>query len=213
MVRRVLLIGFALALSAAAGPPANLVLNGSFSSGDFTSWTTHACTTDCIFGTWTVVSAPTDSGTAPPSGGKAATTGCNGVGCNDPALGNRFSQTLTTVAGQSYTLSFYYDAGMDGNSGSELQVRWNGAAVTGGTIINAAASTWSQRTFIVTATSTSTLLEFIGEQIPAQVYVTGISVTAAVPATPIPAALPLAIAGLVGLALYWSFRRRLALHG
>lgn len=213
MVRRVLLIGFALALSAAALPPPNLVLNGSFSTGNFTNWTTHACTTVCSFGTWTVVPAPTVSGTAPPSGGKAATTGCNGVDCNDLTLGNRFSQTLTTVAGQSYTLSFYYDAGTNATAGSELQVRWNGAAVPGGTIVNAAASTWSQRTFTVTATGTSTVLEFIGEQIPAQMFVTGISVTPFMAATPIPATLPLAIAGLAGLALCWFIRRRLALHG
>jgi hypothetical protein len=213
MVRRVLLIGFALALSAAAVPPPNLVLYGSFSNGDFTDWTTHDCTTACAYGTWTIALAPTASGTAPPSGGYAATTGCNGVDCNSLTLGNSFSQTLPTIAGQSYTLSFYYDAGLNASSGSELQVRWNGAAVPGGTIINAAASTWSQRTFTVTATGTSTVLEFIGEQIPAQMYVTGISVTAAVPATPIPAALPLVIAGLAGLALCWSFRRRLAPRG
>jgi len=213
MMRRVLLIGFALVFSAAAVPPPDLVFNGSFASGDFTDWTTHACTTVCSFGTWTVVPAPTASGTAPPSGGEAATTGCNGVDCNDPTLGNRFSQTLITVAGQSYTLSFYYDAGMNANTGSELQVRWNGAAVPGGTIINAAASTWSQRTFTVTATGTSTVLEFIGEQIPAQMYITGISVTPSVAVAPIPAALPLAMAGLAGLALCCFIRRRKALHG
>jgi len=213
MVRRVLLIGFALALSAAAVPPTNLVLNGSFSSGDFTDWTPYACATVCSFGTWTIASAPTASGTAPPSGGKAATTGCNGVDCNSVTLGTRFLQTLPTIAGQTYTLSFYYDAGANATFGSELQVLWNGAAVPAGTIVNAAASTWSQRTFTATATGTSTVLEFIGEQIPAQMYVTGISVTAAVPATPIPAALPLVIAGLAGLAVCWSFRRRLAPRG
>jgi hypothetical protein len=39
-----------------------------------------------------------------------------GALCNDPSLGDDLSQTLTTVAGQTYTLSFYYDAG-EGSGG------------------------------------------------------------------------------------------------
>jgi hypothetical protein len=209
MFRNVLLFGLAMALLAAPATAQNIVQNGSFSTGNFSGWTTHNCTIGCGFGSWTVGAAPTNPGTTPPTGSKAAETGCNTADCNDPVNGATFSQTLATVAGQTYTMSFYYDAGGAGLGTTELEVMWNGAPVTGGTIVNAPASTWSQRTFTVTAAGTSTLLEFTGQQDPAVLYLTGISVTPNAPATPIPSTLPLFITGLAGLALCWFLSKRL----
>ncbi len=208
MVRSVLFCGLAFALLARAGP-ANIVQNGSFSTGDFTNWSTHACTTGCSFlGPWTVTSSlPPDPGTPPPGGSKAAFTGCNSgntAACNDPVNGADLSQTLTTVPGQTYTLSFYFDGGQSASPGpAELEVFWNGAAVPGGTLVNPPASTWAVYTFAVTATGSSTVLEFTGKQDPAQLYLTGISVTLGAPSTtPIPGTLLLAMAGIAGLTLY-----------
>jgi hypothetical protein len=208
MVRNVLLCGIAFALLARSGP-SNLVQNGSFSTDDFTSWTTHNCTVGCAFGSWMVTaSLPSDPGTHPPGGSEAATTGCNSgatPACNDPVSGTTFSQTLTTAPGQTYTLGFYFDGGGSAATGpAELEVLWNGSPVPGGTIVNPASSTWTIYTFTVTATGSSTVLEFTGKQNPGQLYVTGISVTATSgpPATPIPGTLLLAIVGVAGLALY-----------
>jgi hypothetical protein len=199
MVRNVLLCGLAMALLATSATAQNIVQNGSFSTGDFTNWTTHTCPgPTCGFGSWSVGAAPTDPGTAPPSGSKAANTGCNTAACNDPANGATISQTLATVPGQTYTLSFYYDGGQNSAAGpTELEVLWNGTAVTGGTIVNAPTSTWSQRTFTVVATSASTVLEFTGEQAPAVLYLTGISVTANVTSVPALSVWGLAILGLL----------------
>jgi hypothetical protein len=208
MVRNVLLCGIAFALLARSGLSSNLVLNGSFSTGDFTGWTTHTCTVGCAFGSWAVTSSlPSDPGTPPPGGSKAAVTGCNSGAtgaCNDPGTGTDLSQTLTTVSGQTYTLTFYYDGGGSSSTGpTELDVFWNGARVPGGAIVNATSNTWTVYTFAVTASGSSTVLEFTGKQNPGQLYLTGVSVSAPVPSTtPIPGTLLLAIAGIAALALY-----------
>ena len=45
------------------------------------------------------------------------------------------SQTLATVASQTYTLTFFYDAGAGSGVGTtELDVLWNGSIVSGGQI-------------------------------------------------------------------------------
>lgn len=210
MTRKLLLLSFVTCAVSLAGP--SIVQNGSFATGDFTGWTTHTCGT-CGAAGWRVSTYPSDPGTPPPGATAAAITLCVGAGCNDPATGDDLSQTLTTVAGQVYTLSFYYDAGEDsGVEGTtELEALWNGSAVTGGTIVNATASTWRFYSFTVTATGTSTVLEFTGRQDPAALYLTDISVTpgaSSVPTTPAPNTLVLLIAGLAMVSA-WSMRDRL----
>lgn len=211
MVRNVLLFGLGMALLAGSAAAQNLVHNGSFATGDFTNWTTHTCGAGCGAQGWSVqTSIPADPGTPPPGATAAALTACVGAPCNDPVSGDTITQTLTTVAGQTYTLSFYYDGGSNSSTGTtELQVLWNGTAVSGGTIVNATTNTWKQYTFTVTATGASTVLEFSGRQDPAVLYLTGISVTAGGPiATPIPGTLLLMIAGLAGLGLYLLFGKQ-----
>jgi hypothetical protein len=211
MVRNVLLVGIAMVLVAWSGPPTNLVGNGSFSNLlAFTDWTLQSCSGICNHLGWARPASLPDllSGTPPPGITTAADTGCNGAGCNDPANGATISQTLMTVPGQAYTLSFYYDAGsqIGGPGTTELTVLWNNLAVTGGTISNATANTWTQYTFTVVATGASTTLEFTGRQDPQVLYLTGISVTpnagGGPPNGPIPGTLLLAMMGLAGLALY-----------
>lgn len=80
---------------------------------------------------------------------------------SSPDLGS-LSQTLTTVNGQSYTLSFWLrnDGGADvGNSIlNSFEAKWNGAAVL--SLTNSAVFNYTQFTYTVTATSSSTSLEF-----------------------------------------------------
>jgi len=88
-------------------------------------------------------------------------------------------------------------------------VLWNGSPVPGGTIVNAVGSTWVQYSFTVTATGSSTVLEFTGRQDPKENAVTNISVTpGSAPLTPAPRSVVLTGIGPAGLAL-WSLRRKL----
>ena len=88
---------------------------------------------------------------APHSGDYAAE-----FGAIDPAP-DTIAQTLTTVPGATYTLS-YWVSHSDSDSENEFQASWNGAVVQD--MIGANAFDWTNYTFTETATSTATALQF-----------------------------------------------------
>ena len=190
-----------MGLMAATATAQNIVQNGSFSGGTLAPWTQ----TQWGVGTF----PPTDGGAQPAGTTFAAALECTGAGCNDPTTGATLKQTLATTPGQTYTLTFAYDAGA--HSGIEttiLQVYWNGALVSGGAITNAAASTWGQYSFSVTATGASTVLEFTGRQDPgAALYLTNISVDPQPSFSPIPGTLLLELLGMGSVLAYLAWRR------
>lgn len=215
MVRNILLVGIAVVLLATSAAASNLVLNGDFASGDFTNWTTNTCGSGCTSAGWLVAHPYPSSilGTLPPGAANAAENGCGGAACSDASTGDTISQTLTTVASQVYTLTFYYDPGshvLEEGQATELDVLWNGSLVSGGQLSDVTPlNTWQQYTYTVSATSNSTLLEFTGREDPNDLYLTDISVTPnAGPTVPEPVSLTLIGGGLLGIGAIGAILRR-----
>jgi hypothetical protein len=74
------------------------------------------------------------------------------------------SQTLATTANRVYLLSFWYNT-VDGTMPNQMQVSWNGSVVTN--IVNQdifPGDGWANFQFVVTATGSSTPLQFLYEQ-------------------------------------------------
>jgi hypothetical protein len=197
MVRKIsLVVALASCLSGTANA-VNLVQNGSFSSGDFTSWSNYV---------WGVGSAGT-FGLQPDTGNTHfAYTGCIGTWCMTPG-GAYISQTLTTTPGQTYDLSF--SLSNYGGPPNEISAHWgitqvfdlpNWAANT-----TWGASTPSYNDYTVTglvATGTSTTLTFNGRQDPGYVALDNISVVNAPVPEPTTYAMLLAGLGLIGFVAY-----------
>jgi hypothetical protein len=115
------------------------------------------------------------------------------------------SQTITTTPGDSYTISFHLNV-------DEITVN-QGFIVDFGTsqLLNLLNNgTNGTQTFDVVASGSSTTLDFLGYNVPANTFLTDVSVTQDEVATPLPAALPLFATGLGGLGLLGWRRKRKA---
>jgi hypothetical protein len=205
---RIFISLFVLA-AAAFGSNINLVQNGDFETGDLTGWSIDANTNH----PWAV-------NTGEPHGGSfAASNGCIDDIC---VIGNPLnqldflSQTLSTIVGDTYTLSFFYDPGDPGTEVqvSDLLVNWGGVEVmnlflkgTGPAESPLVASImpgagYNQYTVSgLMATSTSTELSFIGRQDASFSFLDDIVVTDNNSAVPEPSSYLLAACGLVALGL------------
>ena len=124
-----------------------LVQNGGFETGNWTGWTLGNDSISLADNNGSI------SKISPHSGSYLAALGAGS------SLGS-LSQTLQTVATQSYLLSLWLNnPGKFGNTQNEFSVSWNGNTLfdqsnmpsTGG---------WTNLQFIVTATSNSTVLQF-----------------------------------------------------
>src|SRR5262245_15667375 len=89
----------------------NIVVNGGFETGDFTAWMLSGTIVDTFVGT-----------DQPHSGSSAATVGAYPT---DVFL----TQILPTVAGASYTLSYWLQN--EGGTPNDFSVSWNGATLPG----------------------------------------------------------------------------------
>ncbi len=152
--------GVSTALNVTVNAPPNLVVNGNFETGDFTGWTLGGNYGMSWAGAQTSVDSQAESGQY------AAAIGAMG---SDATL----SQTLQTVAGKQYTLSFWL--ANNGAGTNDFTVKWNGATVMA--LANAPAQGYTQYTFTVTATGATSTLEFDGRQDPSSWRLDNISVT------------------------------------
>ena len=161
---------------------ANLVTNGDFEAGDL-GWNQGNFTTTSFNG-------------FVPFGNIALFGGCVGQLCST-------NQTISTVFGQTYVFEFEY--GSDGNTPNETMALFGGQLVfhTVNDTLNTRPG-YVHQSFLVTATSTSTVIDFRIRNDPSYQSIDNVSVTAAV--IPEPASLALVGLGMAGI----GFSRRKA---
>jgi hypothetical protein len=152
MFLRIILLMTLIAAVCSAG---NIFVNPSFESG-LDSWSSNG------FGAYNDMAH---------SGDYSAATGCVGSGCMDQTNGAYIRQTLPTVAGQYYTLSFWVTESYGPTS--EMAIYWNGSLVQD--ILNpnnnGGNAGWIQYTFSdLYAASNSTVLQVNGRQDPAGIF-------------------------------------------
>jgi parallel beta-helix repeat protein len=138
--------------------PANLIANGNFATGDFTDWT---------------LGGNDGSGQifidANARGGSTYAAGMGSIGAN-----GTLSQTIATTPGQTYTLSFWLQD--EGSGGNDFQTIWNGQELL--SLTNSAQFNYTEYTYTVTATSSTTSLEFSAANGPSQWDLDNISLAA-----------------------------------
>ena len=147
----------------------SLVENGGFETGDFTGWTLVGNTTTGSGYNETIYDAVEDAA----SGYDVVYAGTYGAFLGDDQLAT-LSQTLTTVAGQNYLLSFWLDNPAAG-SVQRFLVNWSGTALYN--ITNPPAFAWTNFQFVVTAPGSNSILQFGAENDPSYFGLDVISVT------------------------------------
>lgn len=151
----------------------SLVQNGGFETGDFTGWTLMGkSVVSTPFGTtvYNAVESSTDYPLVVHSGTYGAFLGDNQLAT--------LSQTLPTVAGENYLLSFWLDNPTNGTI-QQFGVNWNSGSIADAlySISNPPAFAWTNLQFIVTASEPNAILEFGAENDPAYFGLDDISVT------------------------------------
>jgi hypothetical protein len=146
----------------------SLVQNGGFETGDFTSWTLVGDGT--VWSPWG--SDVYDAVEASSSYPSVVHSGSYGAFLGDTQVAT-LSQTLTTVPAENYLLSFWLDNPTSG-SVQRFQASWNGSSLYN--ITNPPAFSWTNLQFIVTAASSSTVLQFGAENDPAYFGLDDVSV-------------------------------------
>ncbi|MGH6986434.1 MAG: PEPxxWA-CTERM sorting domain-containing protein [Caulobacteraceae bacterium] len=216
-----------VALSAGASRAADLITNGSFETNGPAAGSapTEPIGSTAITG-WTAIN---NDGTTTDNGHNLIWIGNGGYGLDTP-FGTDFldltgttdttpfsgvSQTVTTVVGQAYALTFYlgvYGAGgafggpisATANAGSASQT-FTDPGGTGGT--DASGTYWTPYTLDFTASAASTVISFVGTSGDEFIGLDNVSLNPTVSGVPEPVAWALMLAGL-GMIGFCMRRRR-----
>ena len=141
----------AAALLAVSGPAnaVNLVSNGSFETGSFSSWTQFGNT-----GFTAVVVGP--------FGGVSPTDGTHQAAFGPVNSSGGISQTIATTPGKAYAIT--YDLGNLGGTPNSFSGSFGGTTFE--SLLNAASFGYGTRTFNIVASGSSTVLSFAFQQNP-----------------------------------------------
>ena len=156
-----------------------IIQNGGFETGDFTSWTLvgNGTNDNSVFNAVVGVNSLADG-----SGPDFIHTGNYGAFLGDTNLAT-LSQTFPTTPGSNYRLSFWLVNPQSG-SGQQFMVNWNTNSISTNKIyssINPPALSWTNVTFVLKATDTSTILQFVAQNPPDGFGLDDVTVTAILP--------------------------------
>ena len=148
-----------------ATPETNIVSNGNFETGDFSGWTLGGNSGLSQYGQPQIYII----------GNPNAESGNYAAGIGSIGSDGSLSQDLATQAGQVYTIDFWLSN--EGGAPNDFTASWNGTPLL--TLNNAPASGYTEYKYTVTATGSTSHLEFDGLQQPTQWNLDNISVEAA----------------------------------
>jgi hypothetical protein len=140
----------------------SLVQNGGFETGDLTAWT--------LSDSGGPDSVDNGSSIVPHTGNYAFAFG-------QPNSLASLTQNLATTPGQTYLLSFWCSNPKSGTGTQIFQASWNGNIVFSTNRSSSFIFPWTNLKFVVTATSTSTPIQFAAENNPDYFGLDDVSVT------------------------------------
>jgi len=166
---------------------ADLIVNGGFETGDFTGWSVEPASAGSAVGVTTVAGSGSSQSV---------------YFAAYELVPDSFFQTVSSVAGKSYALSFQLRN--DFVDDDFFQVLWEGSVVTEMSPVAHPDGSWRQYTFQVTATTPGSELRFSAYDLLGYIYLDDVSLVE-VAAVPSPASAAL---GVIGAGFVILRRRR-----